>query len=93
VALFGMPAKQWKIQNPELKGNMRDNATTEQLLVLSNLQSLNAKLMEWGSDAEQRLDILNKTAIDQMGILTMGSTLKQLPKDIKQIRGREVKDN
>ena len=77
VALFGMPAKQWKIQNPELKGNMRDNATTEQLLVLSNLQSLNAKLMEWGSDAEQRLDILNKTAIDQMGILTMGSTLKQ----------------
>jgi len=39
------------------------------------------------------LDILNKTAIDQMGILTMGSTLKQLPKDIKQIRGREVKDN
>lgn len=86
VALFGMTAKQWKIQNPEMTGNMRDNSTTEQLLVLSNLQSLNSKLMEWGSDAEQRLDILNKTAIDQMGVLTMSATLKQLPKEKKQLK-------
>lgn len=83
VALFGLTAKQWKIQNPEMSGNMRDNATTEQLLVLSNLQSLNSKLMEWGSDAEQRLDILNKTAIDQMEILTLSASLKQLPKEQK----------
>ena len=79
--------KMGKIQNPEMTGNMRDNSTTEQLLVLSNLQSLNSKLMEWGSDAEQRLDILNKTAIDQMEILTMSATLKQLPKEKKQLKG------
>ena len=79
VALFGMTSKQWRIQNPKLKGNIRDHADTVQLLVLSNLQSLNAKLMEWGSDSDQRFDILNKTAIEQMEILTMNSTLKQLP--------------
>ena len=87
VALFGINAKQWKVENPEVTGNLRDNATTAQLLVLSNLQSLNSKLMEWGSDAEQRLDILNKTAIDQMEILTMSATLKQLPKEKKQLKG------
>lgn len=90
MALFGMTAKQWRIQNPELKGNMRDYATTEQLLILSNLQGLNAKLMEWGSDQEQRLDILNKTAIEQMEILTMNATLKNLPKSpegTKQLKG------
>lgn len=86
VALFGITAKQWRIQNPELKGNIRDFATTEQLLVLSNLQSLNSKLMEWGSDQEQRLDILNKTAIEQMEVLTMSSTLKQLPQSPKQLK-------
>jgi len=86
VALFGMTAKQWKIENPAMTGNMRDIATTEQLLVLSNLQSLNSKLMEWGSDAEQRLDILNKTAIDQMEILMMSATLKQLPKEKQQLK-------
>ncbi|MFK7772402.1 MAG: KilA-N domain-containing protein [Saprospiraceae bacterium] len=81
VSLFGMTAKQWRIENPKLKGNIRDHATAEQLLVLSNLQSLNSKLMEWGSDMDQRIEILNKTAIDQMEILTMKSTLNQLPKD------------
>lgn len=84
VSLFGMTAKQWRLQNPELEGNIRDHATTEQLLVLSNLQSLNAKLMEWGSDEEQRLDILNKTAIEHMQVLTMSSTLKQLPPSEKK---------
>ena len=84
LALFGVTAKQWRIQNPKLKGNLRDHATTEQLLVLSNLQSLNAKLMEWGSDEEQRLDILNKTAIDQMEILMRRATLKQLPANNKK---------
>jgi len=86
VSLFGMTAKQWRIQNPELNGNIRDHAKTEQLLVLSNLQSLNAKLMEWGSDEEQRLDILNKTAIEQMQILTMSSTIKQLPGGKKKLK-------
>lgn len=88
LALFGVTAKQWRIQNPTLKGNIRDHATTVQLIVLSNLQSLNAKLMEFGSDEEQRLDILNKTAIEQMEIFTSRATLKQLPASKK----KELKD-
>ena len=96
LALFGMTAKQWREANPELKGNMRDHATTEQLLVLSNLQSLNASLLEWGSDEEQRFELLNKAAIDQMSILMNSKSLKSL-KDQKLIakpalkKGRRTK--
>ena len=86
MALFGMTAKQWKAANPTLKGNMRDHATAEQLLVLSNLQSLNSKLLEWGSDTEQRLELLNKTAIEQISILVNSSSLKPL-KNQKRIGG------
>ena len=79
VALFGMTAKQWRKENPDKKGNIRDHATTEQLLVLSNLQSLNAKLMKWDCDGQQRLQILNESAIEEMGILLSTSSLKKLP--------------
>lgn len=78
VALFGMTAKQWKQQNPNKKGNMRDHATAEQLLVLSNIQSLNAKLMKWDCDQEQRLQILNESAIEEMQILLGNVSLKEL---------------
>jgi hypothetical protein len=81
VALFGLTAREWKQKNPTLKGNMRDHATTEQLLVLSNLESLNAKLIEWDSDQDQRLEILNKTAIEQMEILIRRGSSGQLPDD------------
>ncbi|MBI1226935.1 MAG: KilA-N domain-containing protein [Bacteroidetes bacterium] len=69
LALFGMTSREWKAANPDLSGNLRDHASTEQLLVLANLQSLNAKLLEWDSPKEQRLEILNKTAREQMDIL------------------------
>ncbi len=69
LALFGMTAREWKAANPDLPGNLRDHAATEQLLVLANLQSLNAKLLEWDSPRDQRLEILNKTAREQMDIL------------------------
>ncbi len=85
VALFGMTAKEWKLQNPEAKGNIRDNATHEQLLVLSLLQGLNAKLMEWGSDAEQRIELLNKAAIEWMEIVLSSSSLKNLPGEQKKL--------
>lgn len=81
LSLFGMTAREWKAANPDLSGNLRDHATTEQLLVLANLQSLNAKLLEWNSPKEQRLEILNKTAREQMEILVNTravSNLKQL---------------
>ena len=79
LALFGMTAKQWKQANPDKSGKMRDYASQEQLLVMSNLQSLNAKLMKWGCDQEQRLQILNESAIEEMNILVSGNGLKQLP--------------
>ena len=80
LALFGTTARQWRIENPTLNGNMRDHASTEQLLVLSNLQSLNASLLEWGSDHTQRLELLNKAAIDQMSILVGSKSLEKLDK-------------
>jgi len=79
LALFGMTAKDWKLQNPEAKGNLRDSATHEQLLVLSLLQGLNAKLLEWGSDAQQRLELLNKAAIEWMEVMLRDDGLKKLP--------------
>lgn len=79
IALFGMTAKQWRQANPKAKGNQRDNATAEQLLVLSNIQALNSKLMEWGCSEDERLDILNTTAIEQMNVLLSTSSLKKLP--------------
>jgi hypothetical protein len=81
VALFGMTAKQWREQNPDKKGNIRDHSTAEQLLVLSNLQSLNAKLMKWGCDDKQRLQILNESAIEEMNILLSSGSLGALPGD------------
>ncbi|MEM1322545.1 MAG: KilA-N domain-containing protein [Bacteroidota bacterium] len=91
MALFGVTAKQWRKANPKLKGNMRDHATTEQLLVLSNLQSLNASLLEWGSDAVQRLELLNKAAIDQMSILVNSKSLDALRPKPKQLKSKTKK--
>lgn len=69
LALFGMTADQWRKKNPDLEGNIRDHATIEQLIVLSNLQSLDAKLLEWDCDDTQRLHILNAAARKEMEIL------------------------
>jgi hypothetical protein len=78
LALFGQTALAWKAENTELKGNMRDYATLEQLVVLSNLESLNAELIKMGIAAEDRLQRLNKTAIEQMQVLVSNKTLKAL---------------
>jgi hypothetical protein len=86
VALFGVTAKEWKLQNPDLKGNIRDHATHEQPLVLSLLQGLNAKLMEWGSDAQQRLELLNKAAIEWMEVVLNSGSLKELPGEKKALK-------
>ncbi len=69
IALFGKTAKQWSEQNPKLEGNMRDYATTEQLVVLANLESLNAQFIKDGLEAEDRLLKLNKIAIEQLQLL------------------------
>jgi len=65
-ALFGLTAKQRKDQYPEKKGNMRDFATIEQLIVLANLESVNAEFIKMRIEQFKRIKILNQTAISQM---------------------------
>ncbi len=69
VALFGMTAREWREANPKLPGNMRDHATLEQLLVLVNLQTVNAELIRMGVSQSERLLRLNDLAIRQMAAL------------------------
>ncbi|MDR1941379.1 MAG: KilA-N domain-containing protein [Endomicrobium sp.] len=66
VALFGKTAQQWILENPNTKGNIRDIATIEQLVVLSNLESINALLIRQGLSQQERLIQLNQTAIIQL---------------------------
>lgn len=70
VALFGMTAREWRDKNPDKKGNIRDYAEVSQLVCLSNLENLNAYLIECGLSQSERLIELNKVAIRQMKVLT-----------------------
>jgi hypothetical protein len=70
VALFGRTAKQWRDANPKLEGNMRDYATIEQLLVLANMEAMNAEFIHMGLTQGERLKRLNEIAIRQMRTLT-----------------------
>lgn len=80
VALFGMTAAQWRQANPDQPGNMRDIATLEQLVVLSNMESINAVLIHQGLAAPERLTQLNAIAITQMRSLVGIGAIKQLGK-------------
>ena len=66
VALFGKTAKEWRMENPKKKGNIRDYATISQLLVLVNLESYNAILIEQGTEQGRRLELLRRTAVKQL---------------------------
>lgn len=70
MALFGQTAKQWRDAHPEQKGNMRDEADVTQLLVLANLESLNAEFIHMGLAQPERLQKLNQNAIRQLQSLT-----------------------
>ena len=78
AALFGVTAKQWRAQNPEKKGNLRDEATIEQLLVLSNMETANALLIEQGLDMPNRALLLNQLAISQMQSLVGLKSVEEL---------------
>jgi hypothetical protein len=69
MAMFGMTAKEWRNINSKMKGNLRDNATHEQLLVLANLETHNAEFIKEGLSQEERLEKLNEIAIYQMRLL------------------------
>jgi hypothetical protein len=78
VALFGKTVAEWREENAKLPGNMRDHATLEQLVVLSNLESLNSVLIHQGLPAKERLQQLNAIAIVQMSSLLTSTTVKRL---------------
>jgi hypothetical protein len=67
--MFGMTAKQWREANPELKGNIRDYATINELICLSNMENINAVLINDGIQQGERLVKLNQIAIQQMQVL------------------------
>ncbi len=78
VALFGKTAKEWRKQNPNKKGNIRDDATLEQLVVLSNMESINALLIRQELPQKERLLQLNKVAITQMKSLLASNMMKKI---------------
>ncbi len=78
LALFGMTAKEWKDNNSELEGNMRDYADVFQLVCLSNLENINALFIKEGLDKSKRLEKLNSIAIEQITLLTKETNLKRL---------------
>ncbi|HBY02464.1 MAG TPA: DNA-binding protein [Rikenellaceae bacterium] len=78
VALFGITAKEWRDNNPDKSGNIRDYTTLEQLVVLSNMESINALLIQQGLSQTERLLQLNKVAITQMRSLLESKAMKKL---------------
>ena len=78
VALFGITAKDWRDINPDKNGNIRDYSTLEQLVVLSNMESINALLIQQGLSPQERLIQLNKVAINQMKSLIESKSMKKL---------------
>lgn len=78
VALFGQTAKQWRDAHPDAEGNLRDHAPLEQLVVLTNLESLNSVLIRQGLPPSERLLELNEIAITQMRTLLAANSAKRL---------------
>ena len=78
VAMFGMTAKQWREANPNLDGNIRDHSTLQQLIILSNIESLNAEMIKQGIGRNKRLVELNRIAKDQMISLLKSAGIKRL---------------
>jgi len=80
VAMFGVTAKQWREANPDLKGNIRDYTTVNELICLSNMEILNAVFIEQGMTQSERLVKLNQIAIHQMSVLESGDNERKMLK-------------
>ncbi|MCH5222800.1 MAG: KilA-N domain-containing protein, partial [Muribaculaceae bacterium] len=78
MAMFGKTAKQWRDENPDLKGNIRDYASINELICLSNMENLNAVFIEQGMPQSERLIKLNQIAIHQMSVLESNNDRKLL---------------
>ena len=78
VAMFGKTVKQWRDANPSLDGNIRDHATLQQLIIFSNMESLNAEMIKHGMVGEERLVELNRLAKEQMQSLIDSAGVRRL---------------
>ena len=78
VALFGVTAKEWRDNNPDLKGNIRDNTDILHLVILNNLENINSEMIEMNISQSKRLIKLNEIARRQMNLLSTNSSLKDL---------------
>lgn len=87
LIVFGMTAREWKKSNPIKKGNQRDHATTDELTVIANLESLDARLLKWDCERPLREDILMQTAIDQFSILGNNKAAKRLQANLDKQDG------
>lgn len=94
VALFGMTAKEWKKANSNAKGNIRDNATISQLIVLANIENLNATFIKEGLSQQERLLKLNKEAIYQLTTFKNNKNISKIEKfDTKLLSEGNKKEN
>ena len=84
VTMFGMTAREWREANSELKGNIRDYATINQLICLSNMENLNSVFINDGLSQSERLEKLNKIAIQQMKVLENVASINLLEKNQRQ---------
>jgi hypothetical protein len=83
VVLFGCTAKDWKNNNPTKKGNIRDYATIEELMILANIEFLNGKLIAWDCDQEQRTELLKETVKEQMKLYKQSKAVKRIKDKFK----------
>lgn len=93
VALFGMTAKMWREANPEAEGNLRDGATLKQLIVLVNLESMNAELIKLGLSRNERAVRLNAMAIDQLTKLSEEEIDKRLLGEVVDVETYKLNEN
>lgn len=93
VALFGQTAKEWKNENPDLEGNMRDYANILQLVILINLENLNAEMISQGVEQSKRLERLNVVAKRQYEILRNDKGIKKIESEGNiRIRGSKLEE-
>lgn len=85
VALFRKTAKQWRDENPTAEGNIRDQATLHQLVVLANLESMNAQLIKEGMSREERVAYLSNMAVSQLKALKDNPTIEKISGDDKYL--------
>ncbi len=90
VALFGVTAKEWREANPDAKGNIRDNASVDQLLVLANLEALNSDYIRSGLDKATRLRRLNDVAFYQLTRLFEDTRMNQIALETGGKRAEEL---